>query len=116
MTHDRFARTVRAQFAAAIAAEAIGRHLHTGTVFNNRCDYLDPALCWSGCKETSRGAGMSVVLADADLAVGRTKPNTADTGMDIEARAQMMAAAMICATAFLKGIPVSLQGSEKKRF
>ncbi len=45
----------------AEAAEAIGRQLETGTVFMNRCDYLDPALCWTGCKDTGRGAGLSVL-------------------------------------------------------
>ena len=43
------------------AAEAIGCQLETGTVFMNRCDYLDPALCWTGCKDTGRGAGLSVL-------------------------------------------------------
>ncbi len=43
------------------AADAIGRRLETGTVFMNRCDYLDPALCWTGCKDTGRGAGLSVL-------------------------------------------------------
>ncbi|MEM8775877.1 MAG: aldehyde dehydrogenase family protein [Pseudomonadota bacterium] len=43
------------------AAEEIGRRLETGTVFMNRCDYLDPALCWTGCKDTGRGAGLSVL-------------------------------------------------------
>ncbi|MEL6409201.1 MAG: aldehyde dehydrogenase family protein [Pseudomonadota bacterium] len=43
------------------AAETIGRRLETGTVFMNRCDYLDPALCWTGCKDTGRGAGLSVL-------------------------------------------------------
>lgn len=43
------------------AAEAIGHQLETGTVFMNRCDYLDPALCWTGCKDTGRGAGLSVL-------------------------------------------------------
>lgn len=41
------------------AAEQIGAQLQTGTVFMNRCDYLDPALCWTGCKDTGRGAGLS---------------------------------------------------------
>ncbi len=41
------------------AAEAIGHRIETGTVFMNRCDYLDPALCWTGCKETGRGAALS---------------------------------------------------------
>lgn len=40
-------------------AEAIGDQLETGTVFMNRCDYLDPALCWTGCKDTGRGVGLS---------------------------------------------------------
>ena len=42
-------------------AEAIGARLETGTVFMNRCDYLDPALCWTGCKDTGRGTGLSVL-------------------------------------------------------
>ena len=41
------------------AAERIGDLIQTGTVFMNRCDYLDPALCWTGCKDTGRGAGLS---------------------------------------------------------
>jgi acyl-CoA reductase-like NAD-dependent aldehyde dehydrogenase len=41
------------------AVEAIGAQLETGTVFMNRCDYLDPALCWTGCKDTGRGTGLS---------------------------------------------------------
>ncbi|HUF87644.1 MAG TPA: aldehyde dehydrogenase family protein [Thermohalobaculum sp.] len=45
----------------AAAAEAIGARLETGTVFMNRCDYLDPALCWTGCKNTGRGAALSVL-------------------------------------------------------
>ncbi len=42
-------------------AEEIGDRLETGTVYQNRCDYLDPALCWTGCKNTGRGAGLSVL-------------------------------------------------------
>lgn len=41
------------------AALQIGQRIETGTVFMNRCDYLDPALCWTGCKETGRGASLS---------------------------------------------------------
>ena len=40
-------------------AEKIGNQLKTGTVFMNRCDYLDPALCWTGCKDTGRGISLS---------------------------------------------------------
>lgn len=45
--------------ADAQAAQDIGARLETGTVFMNRCDYLDPALCWTGCKDTGRGAALS---------------------------------------------------------
>jgi acyl-CoA reductase-like NAD-dependent aldehyde dehydrogenase len=40
-------------------AAEIGRQVETGTVFMNRADYLDPALCWTGCKETGRGGSLS---------------------------------------------------------
>jgi acyl-CoA reductase-like NAD-dependent aldehyde dehydrogenase len=42
-------------------AETIAEQIETGTVFMNRCDYLDPALCWTGCKDTGRGGGLSVI-------------------------------------------------------
>ena len=41
------------------AAERIGDGIATGTVFMNRCDYVDPALAWTGVKDTGRGASMS---------------------------------------------------------
>lgn len=43
------------------AAERIGERLETGTVFMNRCDYLDPALAWTGVRHTGRGCSLSVV-------------------------------------------------------
>jgi acyl-CoA reductase-like NAD-dependent aldehyde dehydrogenase len=43
----------------AEAAGMLGQQLDTGTVFMNRCDYLDPALCWTGCKDTGRGGSLS---------------------------------------------------------
>lgn len=43
----------------AVAAELIGDATATGTVFMNRCDYVDPSLAWTGVKDTGRGAGMS---------------------------------------------------------
>ena len=42
-------------------AESIAERMETGTVFMNRCDYLDPALCWTGCKDTGRGGSLSVI-------------------------------------------------------
>lgn len=43
------------------AAADIGAQVATGTVFMNRCDYLDPALCWTGCKDTGHGAALSAL-------------------------------------------------------
>ncbi len=40
-------------------AAQIGARIETGTVFMNRADYLDPALCWTGCKDTGRGNSLS---------------------------------------------------------
>jgi acyl-CoA reductase-like NAD-dependent aldehyde dehydrogenase len=41
------------------AAERIGRRIETGTIYMNRCDYLDPGLAWTGVKDTGRGAALS---------------------------------------------------------
>jgi acyl-CoA reductase-like NAD-dependent aldehyde dehydrogenase len=41
------------------AARRLGDRLATGTVFMNRCDYLDPALAWTGVKDSGRGATLS---------------------------------------------------------
>lgn len=40
-------------------AAAIGARIETGTIYMNRADYLDPALCWTGCKDTGRGGSLS---------------------------------------------------------
>ncbi|KIK66626.1 hypothetical protein GYMLUDRAFT_37783 [Collybiopsis luxurians FD-317 M1] len=37
----------------------IADQLETGTVFLNRCDYLDPALAWTGVKDSGRGVSLS---------------------------------------------------------
>jgi acyl-CoA reductase-like NAD-dependent aldehyde dehydrogenase len=42
-------------------ASRLGAELDTGTVFMNRCDYLDPALVWTGVKETGRGGSLSML-------------------------------------------------------
>jgi acyl-CoA reductase-like NAD-dependent aldehyde dehydrogenase len=43
------------------AAARIGAKVETGTVFANRCDYLDPALVWTGVKETGKGGALSEI-------------------------------------------------------
>jgi acyl-CoA reductase-like NAD-dependent aldehyde dehydrogenase len=42
-------------------AARIGDRVETGTVFMNRCDYLDPALVWTGVKDTGKGAALSAI-------------------------------------------------------
>ena len=41
------------------AAVRIGDQVETGTWFMNRCDYLDPALAWTGVKDSGRGCTLS---------------------------------------------------------
>ena len=41
------------------AALRIGSELETGTVFMNRCDYLDPELAWVGVKDSGLGCTLS---------------------------------------------------------
>lgn len=43
------------------AAIAIGDRVDTGTWFMNRCDYLDPALAWTGIKDSGRGCTLSAL-------------------------------------------------------
>ena len=40
------------------AAEALAAEIEAGTVFANRCDYLDPFLAWTGVKHSGRGASL----------------------------------------------------------
>jgi acyl-CoA reductase-like NAD-dependent aldehyde dehydrogenase len=43
------------------AAIRIGAQIETGTLFMNRCDYLDPALAWTGVKNSGRGCTLSAL-------------------------------------------------------
>ena len=43
------------------AALSIGERVDTGTWFMNRCDYLDPALAWTGVKNSGRGCTLSAL-------------------------------------------------------
>lgn len=43
------------------AAMALADRVQAGTVFLNRCDYLDPALAWTGVKNSGRGCTLSRV-------------------------------------------------------
>jgi acyl-CoA reductase-like NAD-dependent aldehyde dehydrogenase len=61
MNDSEFGLTAAIFSTDAACAEALGDALETGTVFLNRCDYLDPALAWTGVKSSGRGCTLSRV-------------------------------------------------------
>ena len=61
MNDSEFGLTASLWTNDAERAARIGEALETGTVFMNRADYLDPGLCWTGCKNTGRGGALSVI-------------------------------------------------------
>jgi acyl-CoA reductase-like NAD-dependent aldehyde dehydrogenase len=65
MNDSDFGLTAAIFSADAQRAEALGDALETGTVFLNRCDYLDPALAWTGVKNSGRGCTLSRVGFEA---------------------------------------------------
>ena len=65
MNDSEFGLTAAIWTSDVAAAKAIGARVETGTVFMNRCDYLDPALTWTGVKNTGRGATLSALGYEA---------------------------------------------------
>ncbi|WGL18008.1 aldehyde dehydrogenase family protein [Microbulbifer bruguierae] len=61
MNDSEYGLTAAIYSADPEAALALGDKLQTGTVFLNRCDYLDPALAWTGIKKSGRGCTLSGV-------------------------------------------------------
>jgi len=61
MNDSDFGLTAAIYSADEQAALALGERLETGTVFLNRCDYLDPQLAWTGVKQSGRGCTLSSV-------------------------------------------------------
>ena len=59
MRDTRFGLTASVWTDDTDRAERVARELDVGTVFQNRCDYVDPSLPWSGWGESGRGATMS---------------------------------------------------------
>jgi len=43
------------------AGEALARRVNAGTVFVNRCDYVDPVLPWTGLKDSGKGVSLSAL-------------------------------------------------------
>ncbi|HFE37929.1 MAG TPA: aldehyde dehydrogenase family protein, partial [Gammaproteobacteria bacterium] len=61
MNDSEFGLTASVWTSNEAAAMAIGNKIDVGTFFMNRCDYLDPALAWSGFKNSGRGCTLSEV-------------------------------------------------------
>jgi acyl-CoA reductase-like NAD-dependent aldehyde dehydrogenase len=61
MNDSDFGLTAAIFSADTARAETLADALETGTVFLNRCDYLDPALAWTGVKNSGRGCTLSSV-------------------------------------------------------
>ena len=59
MNDSRYGLTAAIWTADEDAAIRIGDRVETGTWFMNRCDYLDPALAWTGVKDSGRGCSLS---------------------------------------------------------
>lgn len=41
--------------------EILAQDIEAGTIYINRCDYLDPALAWTGLKNSGRGCTLSAI-------------------------------------------------------
>jgi acyl-CoA reductase-like NAD-dependent aldehyde dehydrogenase len=61
MNDNPYGLTAAIWTADADAAVRIGDRIQTGTWFMNRCDYLDPALAWTGVKDSGRGCTLGRV-------------------------------------------------------
>lgn len=61
MNNSRYGLTAAIWTQDEEAAVRIGDKIETGTCFMNRCDYLDPALAWTGVKDSGRGCALSVL-------------------------------------------------------
>lgn len=59
MNDSRYGLTASVWTEDMEAAIRIGDQVETGTWFMNRCDYLDPALAWTGVKDSGRGCTLS---------------------------------------------------------
>jgi acyl-CoA reductase-like NAD-dependent aldehyde dehydrogenase len=64
MNDSRYGLTAAIWTADEDAAIRIGDRVETGTWFMNRCDYLDPALAWTGVKASGRGCSLSRLQYD----------------------------------------------------
>ncbi|MBX3189487.1 MAG: aldehyde dehydrogenase family protein [Labilithrix sp.] len=65
MNDSRLGLTASVWTADRDRADRLARQLDYGTVYMNRCDALDPALPWTGAKDSGRGVTLSALGFDA---------------------------------------------------
>ena len=59
MNDSRFGLTASVWTRDRERVERLARDLDVGTVFQNRCDYLDPSLPWTGARDSGIGSTLS---------------------------------------------------------
>ena len=59
MNDSRYGLTASVWTGSPERAERFARDLEAGTIYQNRCDYLDPKLAWTGYKESGKGCTLS---------------------------------------------------------
>ena len=59
MNASRYGLTASVWTRSRERAEWFAARLEAGTVYQNRCDYLDPGLPWTGVKDSGRGSSLS---------------------------------------------------------
>lgn len=59
MNDSEFGLTAAVFSSDSAVATQLGEQIETGTFFVNRCDYLDPALAWTGVKNSGCGCTLS---------------------------------------------------------
>lgn len=59
MNDSRFGLTASVWTRDRERAERFAKELQVGTVFQNRCDFIDPALPWSGWRDSGKGSTVS---------------------------------------------------------
>ena len=59
MNASRYGLTASVWTESRERAEWFAARLEAGTIYQNRCDYLDPGLPWTGVKDSGRGSSLS---------------------------------------------------------
>ena len=64
MNDTVFGLTASIWTADHVAGDALVRRVRAGTVYVNRCDYVDPSLPWTGFGDTGKGISLSSLAYD----------------------------------------------------